>query len=433
MDPHNATPNGYSLGPTLGSGGFGRVYPVHNKMDECSLVLKMPREELGEEDLWRFSREVRLQSQLTHPNIVEILDYDLDARPPWYVMERADRNFADALPTIDILTALGMFKQALDAIAYAHRNKVIHRDLKPANFLIFDGPSGLRPVLKVSDFGLGRPIVRETSEETETAFFAGTPGYYPPEQYHNFRQADERADVYALGKILKVILERIPCENHEPRTFDYCIKRATAENPVERYANAAEMHDDFLLLLERPTALDRPEGRAVQVLQDVVQCGNLDADRTLPLARFLFEHRQNQRLLMRILPRIPEDLLHALIQKHPNLLFDVFASYDIYLSRPVTKDYAENAVRLLEAVFMAASHHSLRSLCLRRILSLAVDYDIYEAGYSLATMVSVSDDPRVVTDFARHLRTNPHEVEWCSPYMRSVDLPNLLADIIRPQ
>ena len=106
----------------------------------------------------RFEREVRYQIQIINPNVVEIHDYDLDANPPWFVMEVADCSLADELqadrtlggdprkPLFDILAGL-------EAI---HEKGYKHRDLKPANILKFVSDDGTERYA-ISDFGLMSP------------------------------------------------------------------------------------------------------------------------------------------------------------------------------------------------------------------------------------------------------------------------------------
>jgi len=118
-------------------------------------VLKSPLPAADEEVLWRFRREVHLQSQLDDIHVVKILDFDLEATPPWFVMPKAHTTLQDALPTLAAPSGLKLFREAAAGVAYAHRNRVIHRDLKPSNILLFlDAQTGMYRAA-VADFGLG--------------------------------------------------------------------------------------------------------------------------------------------------------------------------------------------------------------------------------------------------------------------------------------
>jgi serine/threonine protein kinase len=93
-----------------------------------------------------------------------------------------------------------IFKQLLSGLEYAHQMHVIHRDIKPENILIFENDN-----VKIGDFGLGKMLDTDTlgpalTRSSENSL--GTLSYAAPEQIKSFKDADHRADIYALGKTL---------------------------------------------------------------------------------------------------------------------------------------------------------------------------------------------------------------------------------------
>ncbi len=149
-------------------------------------------------------------------------------------------------PSIDL--AIEIFPQLCDAVGELHMKfepPIIHRDLKPSNIMIADG----RPI--IIDFGIARTFKEESDSDT---LHFGTRAYAPPEQF-GFGQTDVRSDVYALGMLLYFCLtEKNP--DHYARDSDFKVKgvseglsaviaRATALDPSQRYASAAELKDAF--------------------------------------------------------------------------------------------------------------------------------------------------------------------------------------------
>jgi serine/threonine protein kinase len=91
------------------------------------------------------------------------------------------------------------------AVAYSHANGVIHRDVKPANIVLnYQG----QPVL--TDFDIA-DVKFATSMSTTVEGGLGTPVFAAPEQLEDADLANERSDVYSLGRLLLYLLiERSP-------------------------------------------------------------------------------------------------------------------------------------------------------------------------------------------------------------------------------
>lgn len=93
---------------------------------------------------------------------------------------------------IDEKSIIHWILQVVDALSFAHKNKIIHRDIKPQN--IFIDNKGL---VKLGDFG----VVKDLSKVTSANFTAvGTPSYFAPEQMHSLRY-DHTVDIWALGNL----------------------------------------------------------------------------------------------------------------------------------------------------------------------------------------------------------------------------------------
>jgi serine/threonine protein kinase len=119
----------------IGSGGFGVVYRARRTGDGRAYALKrlLPAFADEPEVLRRFRREIEIQADLDHRNIVPVVDYDLEADQPWFVMPYAEASLADELDDLNEAEAIALFDEVLAAIEYCHGRGVVHRDLKPTD------------------------------------------------------------------------------------------------------------------------------------------------------------------------------------------------------------------------------------------------------------------------------------------------------------
>ena len=122
------------------------------------MALKIPRPEVlaDEERLARFEAEARAAAALDHPDIVPMLEADLDGPIPFIATAYCDGpNLADWLAeqprAVPFRTAAKLMARVADAIEHAHVHGVYHRDLKPSNVMLALKPGhGDRPT-KMSD------------------------------------------------------------------------------------------------------------------------------------------------------------------------------------------------------------------------------------------------------------------------------------------
>ena len=199
---------------TLGVGGMGTVYGGVQLSVNRDVAVKVLRTELATREvaLERFFREAKTISNLTHPNIVKLIDFGQDRERGllYLVMELVrGNNLAELIREgrLRASMALEVVYQVCGALTEPHAAGVIHRDLKPDNLLLVPVSDGTAQV-KVLDFGIAR-FMESNTQLTGTGMICGTPAYMAPEQAQN-EKLDARTDLYALGVIMYEMLSGWP-------------------------------------------------------------------------------------------------------------------------------------------------------------------------------------------------------------------------------
>jgi serine/threonine-protein kinase len=255
---------------------MGTVFRARDRSLGRDVALKVLRADVaGQEAAVRLEREARILAQLEHPGIVPVHDVGMlaDGRV-YYVMKliRGERlhDFARKNSRTDVLRVL---LRVCETAGFAHAHGVIHRDLKPSNIMV-----GSFGEVLVLDWGIARvrgvadtggPSKAEASPgdltpapldspDTEPGVVLGTPGFMAPEQAHGMSgQIDGRADVYALGAIMRAVAAS-DLAGPVPRPLTAIWNRALSPDPAGRYATAAELAADITRFLDaQPVAAYR--------------------------------------------------------------------------------------------------------------------------------------------------------------------------------
>jgi serine/threonine-protein kinase len=229
-----ATPllnNRYQLQQSLGTGGMAVVYRAHDLMLERTVAIKILREDFSKDEAFRerFRQEAKAAANLSHPNIVTVHDFGLDAGRLFIVMEYVPGTDLKMLlrkrGRFAIDEAINLMVQACAGIGYAHRAGLVHCDVKPLNMLV---SPDMR--LKVTDFGIARALASIRSDE-HTDLIWGSPQYFSPEQAAGLAPSPA-SDVYSLGVILYELLTgQLPFVANDPAELARLHREATPIPP----------------------------------------------------------------------------------------------------------------------------------------------------------------------------------------------------------
>jgi serine/threonine protein kinase len=204
----------YVIQAKLGEGGAASVFRARHRDLGTYHAIKVLRLGGGNQ-IQRLIQEGRIQATLRHPHIVSVTDVVRVGPFPALVMEYISGPSLEQLllryrPTHAEIDSLA--RQILEGMRAAHEQGLIHRDLKPANILLEVGKD--RVTAKISDFGLARVIEPDgqptRKRSTRSGVLMGTPAFMAPEQLREARDADHRADIFALGAIFYELASGAP-------------------------------------------------------------------------------------------------------------------------------------------------------------------------------------------------------------------------------
>jgi serine/threonine-protein kinase len=301
----------YRLESKLGSGGMSTVYLARDETLERWVAAKVLHREISDQpdQIERFRREARAVAQVSHPNVVAVIDAGEDGGRPYIVFEYIDGEtlkhridqHQNGLP-LDEAAAYGI--EVGRGLGAAHARRLIHRDVKPQNVLIdSDGRA------KVTDFGIAREL--EQDGLTKTGRVLGTTDYVSPEQAMG-QPVDARSDIYSLGILLyemltgdvpfkadnlvgvamKHVNEKVPDVQRRRRDVSSAlaavVERATEKKAEKRYQDMNGMLADLENALEVEVArAGHSTGEATTVLDSVSGGRRLLTGRRVSIAGIL--------------------------------------------------------------------------------------------------------------------------------------------------
>jgi serine/threonine protein kinase len=279
----------HSLEFELGGGGMSRVFVAEDKSLNRRVVVKVLNPSVAATfSVARFQREIMVVAKMNHPNIVPVLSAGEVDGLPFFIMpyiEGESLRGRIVRGPLSLRETVGILKDVMRALAYAHSMGVVHRDMKPDNILL----SGSAAV--VTDFGVAKAVsaarnkgvIKEGGQThgntiTGVGISLGTPQYMAPEQAAADPNADHRVDLYAMGIVAyEMLVGSPPFHGRSPqallaaqltelppplasRRYDVpvtladMVMQCLEKDPADRPRNAS----DLVRLLDAPDVLSGP-------------------------------------------------------------------------------------------------------------------------------------------------------------------------------
>lgn len=275
---------GYQLVELLGRGDLGVTFHAKHLQSQRKVALKLlqPADSIHPPTLAAFIHESKSLKQLKHARIVSLLHVACLNELLYFVYEFTPHLGALAClekmaQTQRIRVACYWACQALDALNYAHVQGAVHRDIKPSNILV--AQQNNRWIVKLSDYGVAKRYADAGfSNIARSGDFPGSLPYTAPEQFIDSRNAAPAVDLYSTGATLYhwltgatphdfdqkkcpflTILENEPVpivqrQRQIPQRLAQIVHKATAREPLERFASAPDMARELRSFLEQTPA-----------------------------------------------------------------------------------------------------------------------------------------------------------------------------------
>ncbi|KPM38190.1 Serine/threonine-protein kinase ark1 [Neonectria ditissima] len=230
----------FEIGKPLGKGKFGRVYLARDRERGfvCALKVLYKSELQSARVEKQVRREIEIQSNLRHPNILKLYGHFHDSKRIFLILEFAGQGelykHLRKVTRFPEWKAAQYISQMASALRCLHSKHVIHRDIKPENILV-----GIHGEIKISDFGWS---VHAPSNRRNT--YCGTLDYLPPEMIvprSPGNSYDEKVDLWSLGVLTyELLVGEAPFED-APVMTTRRIARADMRTPSYVSAEATDL------------------------------------------------------------------------------------------------------------------------------------------------------------------------------------------------
>lgn len=351
------------------------VYVVEK--EGMQYALKTPK--LNVDFINRFKREARMMQDLHNDYVLDIIESDLDADEPYYIMPLCESSLDNEIRSMNPAERIQACIDFTIGIKALHASGIRHRDIKPSNALLLHGN------IKISDLGLGRMVNRDTTTMTETNDRWYTYGYMPPEYDDNpdaFRDGTIEGDIYMLGKSIYNIVSGggnpmyVDQTRVDPSVFAV-IEKCIKIHPSERYHHVDEVLQVLMDIRKQQQML------ALQPLsiEDILKNRKL-IDFEYQVYNLLLTIGNDNTEMDRVLRKLSNDDLYRVFKKYKTSLPD----YIKYFTESIrnAKDYiqfteVDEYARISQILIDVCDDTNSKRVMLQFLIDFAKGYNRYYA------------------------------------------------------
>lgn len=367
----------YNIVNKIGKGGFGEVYAVEKDGNVFALKICLSR---GDEDLRRFHGEIRLLGSVNHKNVIDLLYYDFEHTPPFFVMPLCQGALSKKDYNKDLEILINDLFQICAGLESLHSNGIIHRDIKPNNILI-DGDT-----LMLSDLGLGKFEVRDSTPLTPSAIMMGTKAYAPPEFYRvgGTKNATIPSDIYQLGKtIYSLYTNENPAyidKSLIPNGLYYIIRKCTNDNPKDRYQSIPELRTALSKHLEVIKGDNNPYAAFDNLIAEQSK-KQTTQDNIYYLFDILYEFKDEPDVFYSKIKTIPVDYFSYLNDGDLQTFVDVYNDVVLELNDKGKLQWidADIIANQMEKIFYSTTNIEIQTIAMRITLFFSSLFNRYSA------------------------------------------------------
>ncbi len=204
---------------------MSEVYRAQHPNLDCYVAIKILSKCHLEDGVVRrrFEHEARAISEMRHPNIVTLYEYNELDGTPFMVLEYLDGpNLSQMLKEkgrLHLAEALPLLKEIASALDYAHMLGIVHRDIKPSNVIIEQKANAMGEIKQravLTDFGIAK-LYQSQTQLTNTGGLIGTLDYVSPEQIQGASEVGARSDIYSFAvMVYELLTGALPFEHKNP-------------------------------------------------------------------------------------------------------------------------------------------------------------------------------------------------------------------------